>query len=83
VVFTNLKDKDKVFDGGPYFFISARLYMCQWKMDFALEKESFTNVPVWIRLYSPPWDYLLRSTLKLTGNKLGRFVNTPEETLQG
>jgi len=27
VVFTNLEDKDRVFDGGPYFFASAGLYM--------------------------------------------------------
>ena len=27
VVFTNLEDKDRIFDGGPYFMASAGLYM--------------------------------------------------------
>lgn len=46
VVFTNLEDKDKVFDGGPYFFSSVGLYMRPWKANFAPEKETFTSVPV-------------------------------------
>lgn len=38
VVFTNLEDKDKVFNGGPYFFSSAGLYMRPWKANFVPEK---------------------------------------------
>jgi len=57
VVFTNLEDKDRVFDGGPYFFASAGLYMRPWKTNFVPEKETFTQVPVWIRLFSLPIDY--------------------------
>jgi len=57
VVFTNLEDKDRIFDGGPYFMASAGLYMRPWKANFAPEKESFTQVPVWIRLFSLPIDY--------------------------
>lgn len=46
VVFTNLDDKDRIFDGGPYFFASAGLYMKPWKPNFALEQETFKQVPV-------------------------------------
>ena len=34
VVFTNLEDKDKIFEGGPYFFAMAGLYMRPWMMNF-------------------------------------------------
>lgn len=27
VVFTNLEDKDKIFEGGPYFYVATSLYM--------------------------------------------------------
>jgi len=27
LVFTNLEDKDRVFEGGPYFYVVAGLYM--------------------------------------------------------
>lgn len=30
VVFSNLEDKDRIFEGGPYFFASAGLYMRPW-----------------------------------------------------
>lgn len=48
VVFSNLEDKDIIFYGGPYFLASAGLYMRPWKPNFVPEKESFTQVPVWI-----------------------------------
>ncbi len=37
VVFTNLEDKDKVFERGPYFYVVAGLYMQPWVMTFVLE----------------------------------------------
>jgi len=27
MVFTNIEDKDRVFEGGPYFYVAAGLYM--------------------------------------------------------
>ena len=30
VVLTNLEDKDKVFEGGPYFYAAVGLYMRPW-----------------------------------------------------
>ena len=54
VVFTNLEDKDIVFEGGPYFYAVTGLYMRPWVMNFFPKWETFTSVPVWIRLYSLP-----------------------------
>jgi hypothetical protein len=34
VIFYNLEDKDHVFEGGPYFYNSAGLYMCFWTERF-------------------------------------------------
>lgn len=82
VVFSNLEDKDKVFDIGPYFFSSAGLYMRAWKANFVPEKETFTQVPVWIRLFSLPIDYWGLASLKLIGDKLGTFIKASEATMQ-
>ena len=82
VVFSTLEDKDRVFDGGPYFLASTGLYMRPWKPNFFLEKESFTRVPVWIRLFSLPIDYWGLNALKQIGDKLGTFVKASEATLQ-
>lgn len=83
VVFTNLEEKDRIFEGGPYFYVAAGLYICLWMMNFVPERETFTSVPVWIRLYSLPLDYWMSESLKAIGNKLGHFLKIPEATLRG
>jgi hypothetical protein len=45
-MFINLEDRDRVFEGVPYFHASVGLYMQPWKENFSLEKESFKKVPV-------------------------------------
>lgn len=82
VVFSNLEDKDRIFDGGPYFLSSAGLYMRPWKANFAPEKETFTRVPVWIRLFSLPIDYWGLAILKSIGDRLGTFIKASETTMQ-
>jgi len=64
IVFSNLEDKDRIFDGGPYFFTLEGLYIRPWKPNFVLERETFKQVPVWIRLFSLPIDYWGYATLK-------------------
>jgi len=83
MVFSNIEDKDKIFEGGPYFFAVAGLYMRPWKMNFVPERETFSLVPVWVRLYSLPLDYWQTESLAAIGNKLGRFVNAFEATRRG
>ena len=56
VVFTNIEDKDRIFEGGPYFYAAAGLYMQPWMMNFVPGRETFTLVPVSVRLYSLPLD---------------------------
>jgi hypothetical protein len=82
-VFMNLEDRDKIFEGGPYFHASTGLYMRPWKENFSPEKETFKSVPVWLRLYSLPLDYWLSSTFEAIGNKLGKYVKTSDATLKG
>ena len=83
VVFTNIEDKDRLFEGGPYFFTAAGLYMRPWIMNFVPEKETFTSVPVWVRLYSLPLDYWKNELLAAIGNKLGHYVKASEATRRG
>jgi len=52
VVFSNIEDKERIFEGGPYFFVAAGFYMRPWRMNFVPERETFSLVPMWVRLYS-------------------------------
>ena len=83
MVFKNIEDKDRLFEGGPYFYAAVGLYMRPWKMNFVLEKENFISVPVWVRLYSLPLDYWQPESLAAIGNKLGRFIKTSEAIRRG
>lgn len=44
IFFTLLEDRDRIVEGGPYFFNSAWLYMRFWKEKFTPEKEYFTRI---------------------------------------
>ena len=83
MVFTNIEDKDRIFEGRPYLFAVVGLYIRPWKMNFVLERETFTSVHVWVRLYSLPLDYWKHGSLAVIGNKLGHFVKASEATRRG
>ena len=46
VVLSLLEDKDRIVEGGPYFFNSTGLYMTFWKENFMPEQEYFTRILV-------------------------------------
>jgi len=37
VVFSNIEDKDRIFEGGPYFYATTSLYMRPWMINFVPE----------------------------------------------
>jgi hypothetical protein len=54
VIFRYTKDRERIFEEGPYFFNSVGLHMKYWIERFSLEREEFTKTPVWISMYSLP-----------------------------
>lgn len=78
--FLCLEDRNRVFEGGPYFFNSAGLFLREWVARFNPDKEDLSYAPVWIRLYSLPWEYWGEDSLKSIGSALGDFVKVAEET---
>eukprot|EP00253_Pinus_taeda_P017744 PITA_17744 len=79
-IFNCLEDRNRVFDGGPYFFNSAGLFLREWVGCFNPNKEDLSYALVWIRLYSLPWEYWEEESLKAIGSVLGDFVKVAEET---
>jgi hypothetical protein len=57
IILHNLEDRNHIFDGGPYFYNSAGLFLRFWTENFSPEKEDFSHAPVWIRLYSLPQEF--------------------------
>jgi len=48
VIFFNLKDKEQVFDNGPYFYNNADLFLRFWEDCYNLDKETFMAARVWV-----------------------------------
>jgi hypothetical protein len=82
IIFHNLEDRNRIFDGGPYFFNSAGLFLRFWTEKFSPKKEDFTHAPVWIRLYSLPHEFWLEEVLAGIGNTIGIYVKSSEATKQ-
>jgi hypothetical protein len=82
IILYNLEDKDRIFEGGPYFFNSAGLFLRFWTERFNPDKEDFTMAPVWIRMYSLPQEFWLEEILMGIGNTLGQYVKASEATRQ-
>jgi hypothetical protein len=82
IIFHNLEDRNRIFDGGPYFFNSAGLFLRFWTEKFSPEKEDFAHAPVWIRLYSLPQEFWLEEVLAGIGNTIGVYVKSSEATKQ-
>jgi hypothetical protein len=82
IIFYILEDRNRIFDGGPYFFNSAGLFLRFWTEKFSPEKEYFAHAPVWIRLYSLPQKFWLKEVLAGIGNTIGLYVKSSEATKQ-
>lgn len=74
VIFFNLKDREKVFYSGPYFYNNASLFMCFWEDYYSPEKETFLAASVWVRLFGLPIDLWDPNTLEGIGNSIRSFM---------
>ena len=73
-MFSNLEDKEHIFEGEKHFYNNVGLYIHHWKACFNPEKEEFTTSPVWVRLYSLPIDFCIPDILEGIGKALGKFI---------
>ena len=80
VIFTNLLDKERIFEWGPYFYNNAGLFLRQWEECYNLDQEQFLVAPVWVRLFGLPMDFWDPDILEGIGNSLGSFVKIAETT---
>ena len=77
--FLNQDYRDRILEGGPYFFFLDDFYLIPWKERFNPGTEDVTVAPVWIRLFSLPSEFWYLDTLKDIGNSLGEYVKVAEK----
>jgi len=45
VIFSNLEDKERIFEGGPYFMNNASLFMRQWEDRYNPDQQKMLAAP--------------------------------------
>lgn len=80
IIFYHVKDRNHLFEGGPYFYNSTGLYLTFWQERFSPEKAYLLVAPVWIRLYSLPCELWHQEIMKDIENAIGTFFKVAEQT---
>lgn len=82
VIFSNLQDKERVFENGPYFYY-AGLFMRYWEECYNPDKEKILAAPVWVRLFGLPMDFQDPEILEGIGNIIWSFMKIAKTTKKG
>ncbi|XP_059076363.1 uncharacterized protein LOC131875739 [Cryptomeria japonica] len=80
VIFSNLMDRNRAFEGGPYFFNQVGLFIKPWHMGFNSAEEIPSRVPVWIRLPRLPLEFWREDILHSISLLLGKPVGSASQT---
>lgn len=83
IIFFNLENRMRIFEGAPYFFNSAGLLLRIWKERFHPKLEDLSIIIVWIKLYSLPTELWEPEILEAIGNTLGTFLKSADQTIKG
>ncbi|XP_059076969.1 uncharacterized protein LOC131876167 [Cryptomeria japonica] len=81
VTFNCIADRNKVFEGGPYFHNNVGLFIKPWHAGFNPAEELPNRIPVWVRLPRLPVDCCREDVLLLLALLLGKPVGTSSQTL--
>lgn len=57
VIFANLEDKERIFEGGPYFMNNAGLFLRHWEDSYNPDHEKMIATPIWVRLFDLPMKF--------------------------
>jgi len=83
VIFSNLEDKERTFEEGPYFMNNAGLFMRHWEDRYNPDNEKMLAAPIWVRLFGLPMEFWDPDILEGIGNTIGTFVKVAESTKRG
>ena len=81
VTFNCTADRNRVFEGGPYFYNKVGLFVKPWHVGFNPAEELPNRVPVWVRLPRLPVECCREDVLHLLASVIGNPIGTASQTL--
>lgn len=83
IIFSNLEDKERIFDDGPYFFNNVGLFMRHWEECYNPDKEKMLVAPIWVQLFGIPIEFWDLEILEGIKNSIGTFIKVADTTRKG
>ena len=81
VNFSCMSDRNRVFEGGPYFYNSVGLFVKPWHPGFNSAEDLPSRVPVWIRLPRLPLEFWREDILRQIAAVLGKPTAIAHQSL--
>ncbi|XP_057828729.1 uncharacterized protein LOC131039916 [Cryptomeria japonica] len=81
VTFNCMEDRNRVFEGGPYFYNQVGLFITPWHAGFNPLEELPNRVPIWVRLPCLPVECCREDVLRMIAALLGKPVGSSSQTL--
>jgi hypothetical protein len=83
-LFEKKEDRDLIFRSGPYFMGGRGMYLNKWTIDFILENDIPSIIPIWVRMPFLPLHCWNVETIRNIGNTLRKYIDRvePQEGLQ-
>lgn len=81
VTFLCMADRNRVFEGGPYFYNQVGLFVKPWHTGFNPSEELPNRVPVWVRLPRFPIECCREDVLHMLASMLRKPVGPSSQTL--
>lgn len=83
VIFSNMEDKERIFEDGPYFFNNVGLFIRHWDECYNPDQEKLLAALIWVWLFGLPMDFWDPEILEGIGNSIGTFVKVADSTRKG
>ena len=61
---------------GPWNFDNNLLLLCRWRKGLSIENISFTHTPLWVQVWSLPFESMTKEVGKDLGSKLGKYIDS-------
>lgn len=76
-----MADRNRVFEGGPYFYNQVGLFIKPWHASFNSTEEMSSRVPFWVRLPRLPLEFWREDILHKIASLKGNPVAVSTQTL--
>lgn len=81
--FPNNRTRDWVLEEGPWHIANQTLALIRWKPNMQLIKPAATKIPIWVKFWHVPMEYMTRMGLSYLASAIGVPLYMDKATERG